>query len=90
MRTAALALSILLVTVPTAAHETTSKPAWFYCYRHCISALEKESSPPPEQPPSEHDALDRLLGYETPNEGDGGVAFERFKICNALCREGAD
>lgn len=87
MKSPAVIFATVLTTtiaMSAMAHETGSRPAWPYCYQACIDSLKKAGPPPPSDCASwEEEALCNWLKSQ---EGDGGKAFERFKICNSLCR----
>ena len=85
-RPVAFGIAVLAITLaaPAAGHDV-SKPAWFYCYRACITALEKGDSPIPDPCAGAQD--EALCNWTKPSPPpDGGAAFERFKTCNSLCK----
>lgn len=86
-----LAIAVLATTLaaPAAGHDIAGKPAWIYCFRACIAAL-AEGDPLPSDAcadaSAEFEAFCRLTQQASPDEGDGGRAFQRFKTCNNLCK----
>ena len=85
---AIVVLAALLLGVGPAAGHDVSRPAWFYCYSKCIAALEKGDPPPaPDVCAADPEPLlCRSVREALRDEDDGGIAFERFKICNSLCK----
>ena len=83
------AIAVLAITLaaPAASHDV-SRPAWFYCYNKCISALEKGAPPPPPDAcaADPEPLLCRSVREALRDEGDGGKAYRRFRTCNTLCK----